>query len=115
MKRVSSCRKSASDLKRLAALNDSDILVDADAPAWTPKVFARAVARRGLGAMPTETLLSVRADSDVVEWFGAQGRGYHRSGPANRPVPCCVLRGHAGGFRPDQASGALQAIGANRI
>ena len=76
MKRVSSSRKSASDLKRLAALKDSEIVVDADAPAWTPEMFARAAVLRGLDAPRTKTLLSLRVDSDVVEWFRAQGRGY---------------------------------------
>jgi uncharacterized protein (DUF4415 family) len=76
MKRASSSRKSASDLKRLAALKDSEIVVDDDAPAWTPEMFARAVVRRGLAAPRTKTLLSLRVDSDVVEWFRAQGRGY---------------------------------------
>jgi uncharacterized protein (DUF4415 family) len=76
MKRVSSARKSASDLQRIAALKDSDIVIDHDAPAWTPEMFARAVVKRGLRAPPNKTLLSLRIDSDVVEWFRAQGRGY---------------------------------------
>jgi uncharacterized protein (DUF4415 family) len=76
MKRVSSSRKSASNLSRLAALKDSEIVVDDDAPAWTPEMFARAIVKRGLDAPPGKTLLSLRVDSDVVEWFRAQGRGY---------------------------------------
>jgi uncharacterized protein (DUF4415 family) len=76
MKRASSSPKSASDLKRVAALKDADIVVDGDAPAWTPEMFARAVVKSGLEAPPTKTLLSLRIDSDVVEWFRAQGRGY---------------------------------------
>ena len=76
MKRVSSSRKSASDLKRLATLKDSDIVIDDEAPAWTPEMFARAVVKRGLAEPPRKTLLSLRVDSDVVEWFRAQGRGY---------------------------------------
>ena len=76
MKRVSSSRKSASDLGRLGALKDPQIVVDDDAPAWTPEMFARAVVKRGLDTPPTKTLLSLRVDSDVVEWFRAQGRGY---------------------------------------
>jgi uncharacterized protein (DUF4415 family) len=63
-------------MKRLAALRDSDIVIDADAPAWTPEMFARAIVKRGLEAPPAKTLLSLRVDSDVVEWFRAQGRGY---------------------------------------
>jgi uncharacterized protein (DUF4415 family) len=39
-------------------------------------MFARAVVRRGLAAPPSKILLSLRVDSDVVEWFRAQGRGY---------------------------------------
>src|SRR5437870_11781427 len=76
MKRVSSSRKSASDLKRLAVLKDSEIVIDDEAPAWTPEMFARAVVKRGLAEPPKKTLLSLRVDSDVVEWFRAQGRGY---------------------------------------
>ena len=76
MKRVSSSRKSASDLKRLSALRDSEVMVDDDAPAWTPEMFARSVVKQGLDVVPAKTLLSLRVDSDVVEWFRAQGRGY---------------------------------------
>jgi uncharacterized protein (DUF4415 family) len=76
MKRVSSSRKSASDLRRVAALKDSEVVIDEDAPAWSPEMFARAVIKRGLSAPRAKTLLSLRVDSDVVEWFRAQGRGY---------------------------------------
>ncbi len=76
MKRVSISAKSGSDLKRLAALRDSDVIVDDEAPAWTPEMFARAVVKRGLTSPPAKTLLSLRVDADVVEWFRAQGRGY---------------------------------------
>ncbi len=76
MRRISSSRKSANDLKRLAALKDSEVVIDNDAPAWTPEMFARAVVKRGLDSPTTKTLLSLRVDSDVVEWFRAQGRGY---------------------------------------
>ena len=76
MKRVSSSLKLASDLKRLTAKKDPAIVVDDDAPTWTPEMFARAVIKRGLDAPPTKTLLSLRVDSDVVGWFRAQGRGY---------------------------------------
>ena len=39
-------------------------------------MFARAVARKGLKALPKKSLLSLRVDSDVIEWFKAQGAGY---------------------------------------
>ena len=76
MKRTSSSRKSESDIKRLKAFKDSDIIVDDDAPAWSPEMFARAIVKHGLGAPRAKQLLSLRVDSDVVEWFRAQGRGY---------------------------------------
>jgi uncharacterized protein (DUF4415 family) len=76
MRRASSSRKSVSNVKRLAALKDSEIVIDDDAPAWTPEMFARAVVKRGLSPVPPKTLLSLRVDSDVVAWFRAQGRGY---------------------------------------
>ena len=49
---------------------------DGDAPEWTPAMFARAVVRKGLKPVTKKALLSLRIDSDVVEWFKAQGSGY---------------------------------------
>ena len=76
MKRASSSRKSATDLEHVAALKDSEIAADRDNPPWTPERFARAVVRHVLAPTPPKTLLSLRIDSDVVEWFRSQGRGY---------------------------------------
>jgi uncharacterized protein (DUF4415 family) len=39
-------------------------------------MFARAVARKGLKPVPKKTLLSLRIDADVIDWFKAQGAGY---------------------------------------
>ena len=39
-------------------------------------MFARAVARKGLKPVSKKALLSLRIDSDVVEWFRGQGAGY---------------------------------------
>jgi uncharacterized protein (DUF4415 family) len=55
---------------------DAAIVRDGDAPEWTPEMFARAVARNGLRPVPAKTLLSLRIDCDVVEWFRARGKGY---------------------------------------
>ena len=57
-------------------MKDSDIVIDRDAPAWTPDMFARAMVRKGLDPAPRKSLLSFRIDSDVLQWFRAQGRGY---------------------------------------
>lgn len=76
MKRASTSRKSRTDRRKLRALGDADIVRDEDAPAWTPEQFAKAVARKGLKPIPRKTLLSLRVDADVVEWFRSQGAGY---------------------------------------
>jgi uncharacterized protein (DUF4415 family) len=55
---------------------DADVVRDADAPTWTPEMFARAIARKGLKPVPRKALLSLRIDSDVIEWFRKQGAGY---------------------------------------
>jgi uncharacterized protein (DUF4415 family) len=34
------------------------------------------IVRRGLQLLPAKTLISVRIDRDVLEWFKAQGPGY---------------------------------------
>lgn len=57
-------------------MKDSEIVIDKDAPAWTPEMFARAIVRKGLRPAPTKSLLSLRIDSDVLAWFRAQGRRY---------------------------------------
>ena len=76
MKRVSTSRKSRTTLTRLRKMLDTDVVRDGDAPEWTPEMFARAVARRGLKPVPKKALLSLRIDSDVIEWFKEQGAGY---------------------------------------
>ena len=49
---------------------------DGDSPEWTPEMFARAVARKGLKPVAKKALLLLRIDSDVIKWFKAQGAGY---------------------------------------
>jgi len=76
MKRASTARKSSSNLTRVRKTIDVDIVRGGGAPKWTPEMFARAVARKGLKTVPRKTLLSLRIDSDVIEWFKKQGAGY---------------------------------------
>lgn len=76
MKRASTSRKSQTDLRRVRRTIDATMVRDGDAPEWTPEMFARAVARKGLKPVPKKALLSLRVDSDVVEWFKSQGSGY---------------------------------------
>lgn len=76
MKRATISRRSRTDFARLRTLDDSTIVRDRDAPQWTPEMFAKAVARRGLKPLPKKALLSLRIDSDVIAWFRLQGAGY---------------------------------------
>ena len=76
MKRAATSRKSLTRLSKVRKTIDADVVREADAPEWTPEMFARAVARRGLKPVPKKALLSLRIDCDVVEWFRKQGAGY---------------------------------------
>ena len=76
MRNISTSHKSRTDIKRLKSMKDPDIVTDADAPAWTPEMFAKAVVRKGLPMPPKKSLFSFRVDADVLEWFRSHGRGY---------------------------------------
>ena len=47
-----------------------------DIPEVTPEMFARAVVRRGLKPVLRKEQLTIRIDSDVLEWYRRQGPGY---------------------------------------
>ena len=66
---------SRTDWNRLDEMKDDDIRFS-DVPEVTPEMFARAVVRRGIKPAPRKRLITLRLDSDVLEWFKAQGRGY---------------------------------------
>jgi uncharacterized protein (DUF4415 family) len=74
MKKNYTSQKSGTDLKRLDAMRDSDIDLT-EIPEVTPEMFAKAVVRRGLKPK-TKRQLTLRLDSDVIDWFRAQGGGY---------------------------------------
>ena len=73
MKRSATSKKSGTDFKRLDAMRDTDIDFS-DIPEITPELFAKGVVRRGLKPI-TKRQLTLRLDSDVIEWFRAQGGG----------------------------------------
>ena len=66
---------SQTDWQRLDAMSDEDIDLS-DCPEITPSMFAKAVVKRGLPATKTKSQVTLRIDSDVLEWFKSQGRGY---------------------------------------
>jgi uncharacterized protein (DUF4415 family) len=74
MKKKPISKKSQTDFTRLDKMKDEDIDYS-DAPAITPEMFAKAIVRRGLKPR-TKKQLTLRVDSDVLEWYKKQGRGY---------------------------------------
>ena len=75
MKKSSISKKSQTDWKRVDALEDKDIDLT-DAPEIPAEMFAQAIVRRGLKPVSRKTQLTLRVDSDVLEWFKKQGQGY---------------------------------------
>jgi uncharacterized protein (DUF4415 family) len=75
MKKRSTTRKTETDWERIAAMKDEDIDLS-EIPEVTPEMFARGVLRRNFEPMPRKKQLTLRIDSDVVEWYKKQGRGY---------------------------------------
>lgn len=66
--------KSQTDWVRLAAMRDEDIDFS-DLPEVTPEMFAKAVVKRGLKPR-TKSQLTLRIDTDVIDRFKLQGRGW---------------------------------------
>jgi uncharacterized protein (DUF4415 family) len=75
MSKKSISSKSRTDLKRLENMRDSDIDLS-DIPEISPEKFAKAVVRRGLKAAPKKSQVTLRLDSDVLNWFKDSGKGY---------------------------------------
>ncbi len=75
MKKSATSRKSRNDGKRVGGLKNEKIDFS-DIPELTPEMFARAIVRRGLKPVPRKEQLTIRVDSDVLEWYRKQGPGY---------------------------------------
>lgn len=56
-------------------MKDDDIDLS-DIPEVSPEMLARAVVRKGLKPVTRKDQLTLRIDSDVLEWFRRQGQGY---------------------------------------
>ena len=67
--------KSETDWQRLDNMTDEEIDLS-DCPEIAPKKFAKAVVRRGLPVNKNKAQVTLRIDSDVLEWFKSQGKGY---------------------------------------
>ena len=75
MRKKPTSRNSETDLKRLHEMKDEDIDFS-DIPPVPPEMFARGIVRRGLKPVIRKRQLTLRMDSDVIEWFKKQGQGY---------------------------------------
>lgn len=67
--------KSRTDWTRVRAMSDEDIDFS-DSPEVTAEQFAKAIVREGLPPAPRKVQLTLRLDTDVLDWFKAQGPGY---------------------------------------
>lgn len=75
MSKKATSKQSRTDWRRVDALQDREIDLS-ESPEITPELFARAMVRRGLKPVPRKTQLTMRLDSDVLNWFRRQGKGY---------------------------------------
>jgi uncharacterized protein (DUF4415 family) len=75
MKKTSTSKKSRTNWKYLDSLKDEEIDFS-DIPEVSEEMFARGIVRRGLKPVVRKKQLTLRVDSDVVEWYQRQGPGY---------------------------------------
>jgi len=57
-------------------MKDKDIKITREHPEADIKHIVKGIARRGLKPATPKASISLRVDSDVLEWFKAQGSGY---------------------------------------
>jgi len=75
MKKSAFSDKSQTDWKRIDTLKDEGIDFS-DNREIPPEMFARAIVRKGLKPVRRKQQLTLRIDSDVVEWYKRRGPGY---------------------------------------
>jgi uncharacterized protein (DUF4415 family) len=75
MKKADISRESRTDWVRVDEMKDEEIDFS-DVPELTPEMFAKAVVRQGLQTAKRKEQLTLRIDSDVLDWFKKGGRGY---------------------------------------
>ena len=76
MKRKSSSPKSKTNYRRLKSMKSGDVLLSAEHPEADLKHIVGGIVRRGLKVVPPKSSISLRVDSDVLNWFRATGAGY---------------------------------------
>jgi uncharacterized protein (DUF4415 family) len=56
-------------------MKDADIDLS-DSPEITPEQFAKGIVRKGLKPALKKSQITLRIDSDVLDWFKKSGKGY---------------------------------------
>ena len=76
MNKKSISRKSLTDWQRLEFMRDEDSDLS-DCSEVTPELFAKEIVKRGgIPVAKNKAQITLRIDSEVLEWFKSQGRGY---------------------------------------
>ncbi len=57
-------------------MKDDEIALTKEHPEADLEHIVRGIVRRGLEPVPPKTSISLRVDTDVLEWFKSQGEGY---------------------------------------
>ena len=68
-------QQSQTNWEKIDAMEDKDINLS-ELPEVSPEKFARAIVRKGLKPIAKKTQITLRIDTDVLNWFKAQGQGY---------------------------------------
>jgi uncharacterized protein (DUF4415 family) len=75
VKPTSTSSKSKTDWARLSDTSSSGKPTK-EHPEADVKHIMRGIVRKGLQPAPSKSLVSLRVDQDVLEWFKSQGSGY---------------------------------------
>jgi uncharacterized protein (DUF4415 family) len=76
MKRASSSKTSKAKIPRTRKMKDVKIRLTTEHPEASTAYIMRGIVRQGLQPMRGKTSISLRLDTDVLEWYKAQGPGY---------------------------------------
>ena len=68
-------QQSQTNWKKVDSTKDKGIDLS-DLPEVSMDKFAQAIVRKGLKPVPKKTQITLRIDTEVLEWFKSQGKGY---------------------------------------
>ncbi|MGV6810538.1 MAG: BrnA antitoxin family protein [bacterium] len=75
MKKDTITKQSHTDWAAIDQMKDGDIDFS-DLPEVSPEKFAQAIVRKNLQPVQKKTQITLRLDTDVLDWFKDQGKGY---------------------------------------